>query len=79
MVVSSAVADGMHVRDCLVAQRLALQLKAVMENVTNLQPDSGEFRWYLKVCVLLHKIVLTFIHVSVWRDRFIYTCMSVTL
>ena len=32
-------------------QRIGLQLKATLENVTNLGPGE-EFRWYLKVCYI---------------------------
>lgn len=30
-------------------QKIALQLKATLENVTNLRPVGEDFRWYLKV------------------------------
>ena len=30
-------------------QRFALQLKAEMENVTNLKAEGDDFRWYFKV------------------------------
>ena len=30
-------------------QRIALQFKAVLENLTNVRPDGEDFRWYLKV------------------------------
>lgn len=30
-------------------QKVALQLKATLENVTNLRPVGEDFRWYLKV------------------------------
>lgn len=30
-------------------QKIALQIKANLENVTELQPDGEDFRWYLKV------------------------------
>lgn len=31
------------------SQKIALQLKATLENVTNLRPVGEDFRWYLKV------------------------------
>ena len=31
------------------AQRVGLQLKATLENVTSLGPSGEDFRWYLKV------------------------------
>ena len=30
-------------------QRIALQFKANLENLTNVRPDEEDFRWYLKV------------------------------
>lgn len=33
----------------LSSQKIALQLKATLENVTNLRPVGEDFRWYLKV------------------------------
>lgn len=30
-------------------QKIALQIKANLENVTELAPDGEDFRWYLKV------------------------------
>lgn len=30
-------------------QRIALQFKANLENLTNVRPDEDDFRWYLKV------------------------------
>lgn len=32
-------------------QKIALQIKANLENVTNLLPEGEDFRWYLKVCI----------------------------
>lgn len=32
-----------------VCQKIGLQIKANLENLTNLKPDNDEFRWYLKV------------------------------
>ena len=32
-----------------VFQKISLQFKANLENVTNLLPDGDDFRWYLKV------------------------------
>ncbi|CAH1248344.1 CXXC motif containing zinc binding protein-like [Branchiostoma lanceolatum] len=29
--------------------KIALQLKAVLENITNLRPEGEDFRWYLKL------------------------------
>ena len=34
---------------CSSSQKIALQLKATLENVTNLRPVGEDFRWYLKV------------------------------
>uniref|UniRef100_D6REH4 CXXC motif containing zinc binding protein n=1 Tax=Mus musculus TaxID=10090 RepID=D6REH4_MOUSE len=31
------------------SQKIALQLKATLENVTNLRPVGEDFRWYLKM------------------------------
>ena len=30
-------------------QRIALQFKADLENLTNVKPEGEDFRWYLKV------------------------------
>lgn len=35
------------------SQKIALQLKATLENVTNLRPVGEDFRWYLKDSVAL--------------------------
>ena len=33
----------------LLIQRIGLQLRAVLDNVTGLRPREDDFRWYLKV------------------------------
>ena len=32
-------------------QKIGLQIKATLENVTELEPEGEDFRWYLKVKV----------------------------
>jgi hypothetical protein len=34
---------------CFLLQKIGLQLKANLENVTNLTPTGDDFRWYIKV------------------------------
>ena len=41
----------MRVSPCL--QKIALQFKAQLDNITALRPEGEDFRWYLKVYVLI--------------------------
>lgn len=40
-----------RVSPCL--QKIALQFKAQLDNITALRPEGEDFRWYLKVYVLI--------------------------
>lgn len=49
--------------------KIALQIKAVLENITKLQPDGDDFRWYVKVkCANCGEVT----------DRFVYLCLEET-
>lgn len=49
--------------------KIALQIKAVLENLTKLRPEGDDFRWYVKVkCANCGEVT----------NRFVYLCLEET-